>query len=112
MGEAIWDERFRRTGFYEIINRHDGFKYQRPIPVYLLNLVGFGGGPMLEPVDCMPRTDMGAGSASASSEYGGVWKKADEIVELGSRLNEIQEDTKTGEEKPTPLHSISFGWPL
>jgi len=110
MAEAIWDERFRRTGFYEIINRHDGFKYQRPIPVYLLNLVGFGGGPILEPVDCMAQTDMGSGPAAASSEY--AWKKADQIVELGGRLNEIIEDNTTGEEKPTPIHSCGWGWPL
>ena len=110
MADAVWDDRFRRTGFYEIIDRHDGFKYQRQIPVYLLNLIGFGGGPILEPADCMMRTQMGDGSAAASSEY--AWKKVDQYVELGSRLNEIIEDTKTGEEKPTPLHSYGFGWPL
>ena len=107
--DAVWDARFRRTGFYEIISRGDGFRYQRPIPVYLLNLVGFGGGPMIEPGDCFgDRTQEGIGSAASSSLYG--WKKADEIVELGSRLNAILEDHPVGED-PQPLHSIGFGWP-
>ena len=107
--DGTWDERFRRTGFYEIIHRGDGIKYQRPVPVYLLNLVGFGGGAIIEPMDCLLRTDMGTGSAAASSEY--AWKKADEIVELGSRLNNILEDHPVAED-PQPLHSIGFGWPL
>lgn len=110
MAEAVWDERFRRTGFYEIIHRGDQIKYQRPIPVYMTQIIGFGGGPMLEPMDCFLRTDLGSGGASTSSEY--AWKKATEVVELGTRLSEILEDWPGGEVAPTPIHNIGFAWPL
>lgn len=112
MGEAIWDVRHKRTGFYETIHRGDGIKYQKPVPVYLVTIVGANFGPMLEPVDCLSRMELGDGSSgtSNSSEY--YWKKADEIVELGTRLNGILEDTQRGDMIPVPIHSIGFGWPL
>ena len=99
--EAVWGDRFHRTGFYEIISRGDGFRYQRPIPVYLLTLGNWTGGPMIEPVDCFLH--------GTNADY--AWKKADEIVELGSRLHEILEDHPVAED-PQPIHSIGFGWPV
>jgi hypothetical protein len=110
MAEAEWDDRIRRTGFYETINRNDGFKYQRPVCIYLVTVGGFG--PFLEPVDAFPNREVGgsgyASTAGTGSEY--AWKKADRIVELGKSLNDTLEDPCPGE-VPTPIHACSWGWP-
>lgn len=111
MGEGIWDGRFRRTGFYEVIDRHDGFRYQKPVLVYLTTVGGMG--TFVEPMDAFPnRVEDGnyITAPGASSEC--AWKKADQLVEMGSRLNRILEQKCGGEPIPTPLHSCSFGWPL
>jgi len=106
---AEWDERFNRTGFYEVHKRKDGFNFSQPAAVCLVTIAGTNFGAMIEPVDAYTQGGMAPGVGTTGIQTD--WGKFDQCVELGSKLNNILEDRKTGEAKPTPLHAPGFGWP-
>ena len=109
MADQYWDSRFRRTGFYETRTAHPGFFYQVPVPVYLVNVAGSELGPFVEPADYQAKIQEGATSGNDIIAW--AYGKADEVVEMGSRLNGIIEQKCPGEPAPTRLHAFAFGWP-
>ena len=109
MPKADWDERFRRTAFYEVYSRKEGFNARRYLPMYLVSIVGANFPPLIEPGDAnlVGGVSAGLGTTGMAVEF---WKHDDE-KEIGTYMKNILEDWKTGEEKPTPLHRPAWGWP-
>ena len=109
MGQAEWDSRFRRTGFYETHSSKNGLDFRVFVPIYLVTIAGSNFPPLIEPADAylLGGVPIGLGTTGRALD----WGKCDDARELGTSLNNILEDRKTGEEKPTQLHACSFGWP-
>jgi hypothetical protein len=105
---AEWKSNLVRTRFVEFLTQGSDRQYETEAPV---RLVGFAGGtlpgPFLEPKDCFSRIEDGTVSTTLSSKK--YHKKCQYTLPIKA-LNELLEDTKTGESKPTPLHSFGWDW--
>ena len=104
---AEWNENTVRARFVEVHSWGDGYQHEIESPVRLVSFAGGSlPGPFFEPRDILGSWGNAEDTTRSAVRY---HKKCQYTLPIKA-LNELIEDTKTGEADPTPLHSFSWEW--